>query len=187
MRSHDNRAPGRRLARLARWLGFDRNPLRRGTDRIEAALRLVLMIMLVTAVPAAAVLAGQQADHMALNQAHAQQAADHLVNAVLLEQAPATGIPDPYTSVQYAPGCWPAGSPRACRPGPAKSSPRREPVREAPCGHGSPPRARSPIPRSITATSPATSASPSSRPASYRGWCCWPRARSRAGRSTAGG
>ena len=100
MRSHDNRTPGGRLARLARWLGFDRNPLRRGTDRIEAALRLVMMIMLVTAVPAAAVLAGQQADHVALNRAHAQQAADHLVNAVLLEQAPATGTPDPYTSVQ---------------------------------------------------------------------------------------
>ena len=102
MRSHDNRTPERRLARLARWLGFDRNPLRRGTDRIEAALRLVMLIMLATAVPTAAVLAGQQADHMALNQAHAQQAADHLVNAVLLEQAPASGIPDPYTSVQYA-------------------------------------------------------------------------------------
>ncbi len=100
MRSHDKRAPGGRLARLGRWLGFDRNPLRRGTDRIEAALRLVMMIMLVTAVPAAAVLAGQHADHVALNQAHAQQATDHLVTAVLLQQAPATGTPDPYTSVQ---------------------------------------------------------------------------------------
>jgi len=100
MRSHDNRTPGRPLARLARWLGFDRNPLRRGTDRIEAALRLVMMIMLVAAVPAAAVLVGQQADHVALNRAHAQRATDHLVNAVLLEQAPATGIPDPYTSMQ---------------------------------------------------------------------------------------
>jgi hypothetical protein len=97
MRNHDNRTPD---GRLARWLGFDRNPLRRGTDRIEAALRLVMMIMLVTAVPAAAVLAGQQADHVAVNRAHAQRAADHLVSAVLLEQAPATGIPDPYSSVQ---------------------------------------------------------------------------------------
>jgi hypothetical protein len=100
MCSHDKCAPGRRSARLARWLGFDRNPLRRGTDRIEAALRLVMMVMLVTAVPAAAVLAGQQADHVALNRAHAQQVTDHLVDAVLLEQAPATGAPDPYTSVQ---------------------------------------------------------------------------------------
>jgi len=100
MRSHERRRPEGRLAWLARWLGFDRNPLRRGTDRIEAALRLVMLIMLVAVVPAAAVVAGQQADHAALNRAHAQQAADHLVNAVLLEQAPVTGAPDPYTSVQ---------------------------------------------------------------------------------------
>jgi len=102
MRSHEDRKPGRRLARLARWLGFDRNPLRRGTDRIEAALRLVLMIILVAAVPTASVIAGQRADHSALNRAYAQQAADHLVNAVLVQQAPATGSPDPYTSVQTA-------------------------------------------------------------------------------------
>ena len=63
MHSHHDPRPGRRPARLVRWLGFDRNPLRRGTDRLEAALRLVMMIMLVTAVPAAAVFAGQQADH----------------------------------------------------------------------------------------------------------------------------
>ena len=114
MRSNRNRTPERRLARLARWLGFDRNPLRRRTDRIEALLRLVMMIMLVAAVPAAAVLAGQQADHAALNRAYAQQAKDHLVSAVLLEQAPATGAPDPYTSVQLAwvPARWqPPGLP----------------------------------------------------------------------------
>ncbi len=100
MRSHEDRGPGRRLTRLARWAGFDRNPLRRGTDRIEAILRLVMMIMVAAAVPAAAVFAGQQADRGALNRAHAQQAANHLVDAVLLEQAPPTGTPDPYTSVQ---------------------------------------------------------------------------------------
>ncbi|MGH3283915.1 MAG: Rv1733c family protein [Streptosporangiaceae bacterium] len=114
MRSHEDREPGSRPARLARWLGFDRNPLRRGTDRIEAALRLVMMIMLVAAVPAAAVVVGQRADHLALNRARAQQVADHLVNAVLLEQAPATGIPDPYTSVQtvWVPARWqPPGLP----------------------------------------------------------------------------
>jgi hypothetical protein len=100
MRSHEDRWPEGRLARLARWAGFDRNPLRRGTDRIEAVLRLVMMVMLVAAVPAAAVVAGQRADHYALNRAHAQQAANHLVTAVLLQQAPATGTLDPYTSVQ---------------------------------------------------------------------------------------
>ena len=114
MRSHEDRRPRSHPARLARWLGFDRNPLCRGTDRIEAVLRLVMMIMLVAAVPAAAVVVGQQTDHLALNRARAQQAADHLVNAVLLERAPATGIPDPYTSVQTAwvPARWqPPGLP----------------------------------------------------------------------------
>ncbi len=99
MRSHDDRKPS---GSLARRLGFDRNPLRRGTDRIEAALRLFLVIVLMTAVPAAAVLAGQRADRLALNRAHAELAADHLVTAVLLQRAPASGIPDPYTSVQTA-------------------------------------------------------------------------------------
>ena len=99
MRSHENRTPGGRLARLARWLGFDRNPLRRGTDRVEAVLRLVMMIMLVAVIPAAAFV-GHQADRAAQNRADAQRAADHLVNAVLLQQAAPTGAPDPYTSVQ---------------------------------------------------------------------------------------
>jgi hypothetical protein len=100
MRRHANRRPYGRLAPVARWLGFDRNPLRRGTDRVEAVLRLVMIILLVLAVPAAAVAAGQRADHLMLNRAQAEQAADHLVTAVLLQDAPASGPPDPYTSEQ---------------------------------------------------------------------------------------
>jgi len=102
MSSRKARRQGTRLARCARWLGLDRNPLRRRIDRIETAIRLVVMILLVTAVPVAAVAAGRGADHLALRQARAQQAADHLVNAVLLQQAPATGTPDPYSKVQTA-------------------------------------------------------------------------------------
>jgi hypothetical protein len=97
MRRHEHHWPGRCLAR---WFGFDHNPLRRGTDRVQAVLRLVTVILLVAGVPAVAVAAGQQADHLALNQARAQQAADHPVTAVLLQDAPATGVPDPYTDVQ---------------------------------------------------------------------------------------
>jgi hypothetical protein len=88
-----------RLARCARWLGFDRNPLRRRTDRIEAVIRLATLILLL-AVPVATVVAGQQADQLALRHSHAQRAADHQVTAVLLKQASPTGSPDPYTSVQ---------------------------------------------------------------------------------------
>ncbi len=102
MRSHRARKQGVHLACCARWVGLDRNPLRRGTDRIEAAIRLAVMILLIVAVPVAAVAAGRWADHLALRQAQTQQAADHLVNAVLLRQAPATGVPDPYTSIQKA-------------------------------------------------------------------------------------
>jgi len=89
-----------RLARCARRLGFDRNPLRRGTDRIETVIRLAALILFLVGVPVVTYIAGLQADHLALRQAHAQQAADHEVTAVLLNQAPPTGIPDPYTSIQ---------------------------------------------------------------------------------------
>ena len=100
MRRRAPRRPGASLARCSRRLGFDRNPLRRRTDRIEAVLRLVTMILLLVAVPIAAIAVGRQANHLALRQAHAQQAADHEVTAVLLQQAQATGLPDPYTSIQ---------------------------------------------------------------------------------------
>lgn len=107
MRSREDRRPDGRLARLTRWLGLDHNPLRRGTDRVEAVLRLVTVVLLVAAVPAA-VVAGQWADRKALHVAQAQRAADHLVTAVLLQDAPETGIPDPYTSVQttIVPARW---------------------------------------------------------------------------------
>jgi hypothetical protein len=114
MRSHANPRPSESLARLARWLGFDRNPLRRGIDRVEAALRLVMIILVVLAVPATSVAVGRWADHYALSQARAQMAVDHQVTAVLLRDAPATGTPDPYTSVQTAwvPARWqPPGQP----------------------------------------------------------------------------
>jgi hypothetical protein len=114
MRSRADSRTDRRLARLARWLGIDRNPLRRGTDRVESALRLVMILLVVTAVPAAAVAAGRWTDHYALHRAQAQRAVDHQVTAVLLEDAPAVGIPDPYTSVQtvWVPARWqPPGQP----------------------------------------------------------------------------
>jgi uncharacterized membrane protein YhaH (DUF805 family) len=114
MRSHAKPRPYESLARLARWLGFDRNPLRRGTDRVEGALRLVMIILVVVAVPAAAVAAGRWADHYALHWAQVQRAVNHQVTAVLLRDAPATRIPDPYTSVRTAwvPARWqPPGQP----------------------------------------------------------------------------
>jgi hypothetical protein len=117
MRSPEARRPGMCLARCMRWLGFDRNPLRRWTDRIEAAIRLVTVILLLVAVPIAAIVVGRQADHLALRQANAQQAADHEVTAVLVRQAQTTGLPDPYTSIEltYVLARWqpPGQAPRS--------------------------------------------------------------------------
>ena len=113
MRRRTSRRPETSLARLARWLGFDRNPLRRGTDRVEAALRLVMIILMVAVIPAA-VAAGRWADHYALHRAQLQRAADHQVTAVLLQDGPGIGTPDLYTSVQTAwvPARWqPPGQP----------------------------------------------------------------------------
>jgi len=93
---------------LARWLGFDHNPLRRGTDRVEAVLRLILVVVFVAGIPAAAVAAGRWADHQAMHWAQAQQAAKHQVAAVLLRDSPAAGSPDPYTPIQgnWVPARW---------------------------------------------------------------------------------
>jgi hypothetical protein len=102
MRSRAARKPDTNLARLARWLGIDRNPLRRGTDRLEAALRLVVILLAVAAVPAVAVVGGGGGDHDAPPPAPGERAVNHQVTAILLADAPATGIPDPYTSVQTA-------------------------------------------------------------------------------------
>ena len=114
MRSHEKPRPFGRLVRLARWLGFDRNPLRRRTDRLEAVLRLVMIILVVLAMPAASVAAGRWADHWALHKVQTQRTINHQVTAVLLRDAPRTGIPDPYTSVEttWVPVRWqPAGQP----------------------------------------------------------------------------
>lgn len=112
-----SRHAGTRLTCCVRWLGFDRNPLRRRTDRIEAAIRLATIILLLAAIPIIVIAAGRQADHLALRRAQAQEAAEHQVTAVLLRQAPPAGIPDPYTSVQmtYALARWqlPGQSPRS--------------------------------------------------------------------------
>ncbi len=100
----------RRLIRGGRWLGCDRNPLRRTVDRAEMAIRLTILVLILTLVPAAAVLAGRWADHAALAQARAQNAATHMISAKLLEPAPTVGAPDPYmgAEVAWVPAHWTA-------------------------------------------------------------------------------
>jgi hypothetical protein len=108
MRFPQARRPGTRWSRFARWLGLDRNPLRRRTDRIEAAIRLATMLLIVVAVPLVCIVVGQLTDHLAQRQAHAQVTAERQVTAVLLQGVPPASTPDPYSSVQMAmvPARW---------------------------------------------------------------------------------
>ena len=88
------------------------------------------MILLLAPVPIAAIAVARQADHLAVRQAQAQQAAEHQVTAVLLQRAAATGVSDPYTSIQltYVLARW---QPPGQRAGPGRSWPRRARPREA--------------------------------------------------------
>jgi hypothetical protein len=89
-----------RLAGWARWPGYGRNPLRRRIDRAETAVRLMAGVLLLIAVPAAGITAGQITENRDL--AQAQAAAAHsvqAVQAVLLGPAPAAGAPDPYANL----------------------------------------------------------------------------------------
>jgi hypothetical protein len=52
-----------RLAGWARWPGYGRNPLRRRVDRAETAARLMAGVLLLIAVPAAGITAGQIAEN----------------------------------------------------------------------------------------------------------------------------
>ena len=96
------------LIRGLRWMGLDRNPLRRTVDRAETAVRLVVAGLILTVVPVMTVMAGRWADHAAAAQVRAQDAATYTVSAVLLSAAPAAGDPDPYTGIEVAwvPARW---------------------------------------------------------------------------------
>jgi hypothetical protein len=97
-------------ARCARSLGLDHNPLRRTVDRLETGVRLAVLVLLLTAVPAAALLAGRIADHVFLRDARAEQATERQVTATLTQSAGTPQTADPYSSVQttWAEARWTA-------------------------------------------------------------------------------
>ncbi|HUK70198.1 MAG TPA: hypothetical protein VLW50_15830 [Streptosporangiaceae bacterium] len=76
-----------RLARLARWLGLDRNPLRRRSDRAEASIIAALLGAFLVGAPLAAVSAGHLAQAASMRVRHTQQAW-HRVPATLIDNAP---------------------------------------------------------------------------------------------------
>jgi len=137
-------------AGCARWLGLDRNPLRRTVDRVETFVRLTALILLLAGVPAGAIVAGRIGDQVFLHQAHAQQSSDHQITAVLSQNAPATGTVDPYSSVQttWATARWtaPNGTAHSGQVLVPAGAPQGTPVRiwitaagaitDPPAGHG---------------------------------------------------
>jgi hypothetical protein len=79
-------------ASLARRLGLDNNPLRRGTDRAEAWIRIALVLAFLIGGPLAGWGTGRWAGSVAPTAAHALQAGEHQVTATLLRNVP--GGPD---------------------------------------------------------------------------------------------
>ena len=75
------------LARLARWLGLDRNPLRRRSDRVESSIMAALLAAFLIGAPITVIAVGHLAHAGALRAQHGQQAW-HRVPAILLDTAP---------------------------------------------------------------------------------------------------
>jgi hypothetical protein len=73
---------------MARRLGLDANPLRRGTDRAEAWIRIGLVLAFLVGGPLAGWGVGRWAESTASRAAAAQLASDHQVQATLLRNVP---------------------------------------------------------------------------------------------------
>lgn len=77
------------IGRLLRGLRFDRNPLRRGSDRVETAILGLLLAAFLAGAPFAAHAAGSWAHAASVHQVRVQQTQIHQVTATLLQDAPA--------------------------------------------------------------------------------------------------
>jgi hypothetical protein len=74
------------VAALARRMGLDANPLRRGCDRTEAWVRLGLVLVFLMASPLAAIGLGHLTNDSSVRAARAEAATEHRVPAVLLHK-----------------------------------------------------------------------------------------------------
>ena len=89
-------AQPRALTWLGRALGLDRNPLRRGTDRAEAWIRVGLLAVFLIAGPMAALGAGHWGYHAGITTARVSASPTHRAKPPALQQAPAiTDLPRP--------------------------------------------------------------------------------------------
>ena len=87
----------------------DRNPLRRGCDRVEAAILAGLVAAFVLGGPLAALAAGRWAYESALRAEHADQAARHQVAAILLTTAEAWPLATAHARWTAPDGAWRSG------------------------------------------------------------------------------
>ncbi len=105
------------MAALARRAGLDGNPLRRGSDRAEAWLRIGLVVVFLIASPLAAIGLGKLTNAASASAARAQAASERQVAAVLLDKV-ARAADDPLygaTGFVWARARWtaPDGQQRA--------------------------------------------------------------------------
>lgn len=75
------------IRRFARWIGADRNPLRRRIDRFETAVRLLLVLAFLICAPVIAPAVGHLSQVAGLRQVQ-HEASWRQVDAVLLRPAP---------------------------------------------------------------------------------------------------
>src|SRR5260221_6223605 len=75
-----------RFRRLLRRIGFDRNPMRRGTDRIQALTRAALVMVFLAGAPAAAAWTAHAVYASGLHAGRAQAAAWRRLPAVVLRK-----------------------------------------------------------------------------------------------------
>jgi hypothetical protein len=100
--SSQQQAPALSFAsRIVRGTGFDRNPLRRVTDRIETVVATVLVAAFLAGAPLAALAAGDSAHAAAQRAEFGQQAARREVSATLLP-GPSSRATDTSDMVDWA-------------------------------------------------------------------------------------
>lgn len=98
------------MVALARRMGLDANPLRRGSDRAEAWVRISLVVAFLVASPLAAVALGQLTSDASARAARAQAASEHQVTAVLAHRVSRSSDDPLYGSTEFAwaPARWTA-------------------------------------------------------------------------------
>lgn len=87
------------------WLGVDGNPLRRPTDRLESAVRILLVLAFLIGGPLIAGLTGHLTDAAGMRQVR-QERSWYQVNAVLMRSAPRPPYAYGSVSTFWVPAQW---------------------------------------------------------------------------------